>query len=334
MGLKDIGETLPPGFRFYPSDEELVCHYLHKKIANEEALKGSLVEIDLHTCEPWQLPGSYYKFSIIAGYFYVWNIFSYYTYTLLLDCLVYYFFFVQCAEVAKLSGSEWYFFSFRDRKYATGFRTNRATASGYWKATGKDRVILDPNTRQAVGMRKTLVFYRNRAPNGLKSGWIMHEFRMEAPHAPPKEDWVLCRVFHKSKEESHNNPHLFDTTSTTTSPPLPSHVQANTMVYGYQGSDGFDLNPNPESQTYIQTCNDPNPAYHSTLVSNNHLMYFLKEEVNPYTSNCSFNEVIMMDDHHGADDYGLLWDMGLQGIDNAHHLSHSHNFGDHIYGVN
>ena len=59
MGLRDIGAELPPGFRFYPSDEELVCHYLHKKITNEEVLKGTLVEIDLHTCEPWQLPGTY-----------------------------------------------------------------------------------------------------------------------------------------------------------------------------------------------------------------------------------------------------------------------------------
>ena len=60
MGLRDIGSTLPPGFRFYPSDEELVCHYLYKKIAREDVLKGTLVEIDLHTCEPWQLPGKFY----------------------------------------------------------------------------------------------------------------------------------------------------------------------------------------------------------------------------------------------------------------------------------
>lgn len=89
-------------------------------------------------------------------------------------------------EVAKLNASEWYFFSFRDRKYATGFRTNRATVSGYWKATGKDRTVIDPTTRELVGMRKTLVFYRNRAPNGIKTGWIMHEFRLETPHMPPK----------------------------------------------------------------------------------------------------------------------------------------------------
>ncbi|RDY01110.1 NAC transcription factor 47, partial [Mucuna pruriens] len=56
MGLRDIGASLPPGFRFYPSDEELVLHYLYKKVTNEEVLKGTLMDIDLHTCEPWQLP--------------------------------------------------------------------------------------------------------------------------------------------------------------------------------------------------------------------------------------------------------------------------------------
>lgn len=94
--------------------------------------------------------------------------------------------YVYYVEVAKLNANEWYFFSFRDRKYATGFRTNRATTCGYWKATGKDRTVMDPVTREVVGMRKTLVFYRNRAPNGIKTGWIMHEFRLETPHVPPK----------------------------------------------------------------------------------------------------------------------------------------------------
>lgn len=88
--------------------------------------------------------------------------------------------------MAKLNSSEWYFFSFRDRKYATGYRTNRATISGYWKATGKDRTVVDTRTGAIVGMRKTLVFYKNRAPNGIKTGWIMHEFRLENPNIPPK----------------------------------------------------------------------------------------------------------------------------------------------------
>ncbi|KAF5177733.1 NAC domain protein [Thalictrum thalictroides] len=162
MSLRDIEATLPPGFRFFPSDEELVCHYLFKKITNEKLSSdvGTMVEVNLHICEPWQLP-----------------------------------------DVAKLGDNEWYFFSFRDRKYATGFRSNRTTTSGFWKATGKDRPIYDSTTHGIVGMRKTLVFYFGRAPNGIKTGWVMHEFRLENMQMPPKEEWVLCRVFHKGKGE-------------------------------------------------------------------------------------------------------------------------------------
>jgi No apical meristem (NAM) protein len=58
MGLRDIENTLPPGFRFHPSDEELVCYYLCKKVANERLLGATMAEVDLHNVEPWELPGT------------------------------------------------------------------------------------------------------------------------------------------------------------------------------------------------------------------------------------------------------------------------------------
>ncbi|GAV74888.1 NAM domain-containing protein [Cephalotus follicularis] len=180
-----VEAELPPGFRFHPRDEELVCDYLMKKVMTHcESLL--LIEVDLNKCEPWDIP-----------------------------------------ETACVGGKEWYFYSQRDRKYATGLRTNRATASGYWKATGKDRTILRRGT--LVGMRKTLVFYQGRAPKGRKTDWVMHEFRLEGPLTNPsnrlpsiKEDWVLCRVFYKNKEvvAKPSIGSCYDDTGSSSLPPL------------------------------------------------------------------------------------------------------------------
>lgn len=85
---------------------------------------------------------------------------------------------------------EWYFFSHKDKKYPTGTRTNRATAAGFWKATGRDKAIYSKH--DLIGMRKTLVFYKGRAPHGLKSDWIMHEYRLETdPNGAPQASCSL-----------------------------------------------------------------------------------------------------------------------------------------------
>nr|QOI08447.1 NAC006/022_5D.3_F [Triticum aestivum] len=156
MSFLSMVETeLPPGFRFHPRDDELICDYLAPKVTGKVGFSGRrppMVDVDLNKVEPWDLP-----------------------------------------VTASVGGKEWYFYSLKDRKYATGQRTNRATVSGYWKATGKDRVVARRGA--LVGMRKTLVFYQGRAPKGRKTEWVMHEYRLEGAHEQAsKEDWVLCRV--------------------------------------------------------------------------------------------------------------------------------------------
>ncbi|KAL0283584.1 UNVERIFIED_CONTAM: NAC domain-containing protein 43 [Sesamum angustifolium] len=139
MSISVNGQSqVPPGFRFHPTEEELLQYYLKKKVASEKIDLDVIQDVDLNKLEPWDIQ--------------------------------------EKCKIGSTPQNDWYFFSHKDKKYPTGTRTNRATASGFWKATGRDKVIYGNSRR--IGMRKTLVFYKGRAPRGQKSDWIMHEYRL------------------------------------------------------------------------------------------------------------------------------------------------------------
>ncbi|KAJ9175477.1 hypothetical protein P3X46_014027 [Hevea brasiliensis] len=94
--------ALAPGFRFHPTDEELVSYYLKRKVSNKPVRFNAIAEVDIYKNEPWDLADK---------------------------------------SRLKSRDQEWYFFSALDRKYGNGARMNRATGKGYWKATGKDRAV-------------------------------------------------------------------------------------------------------------------------------------------------------------------------------------------------
>ena len=49
---------LPPGFRFHPTDEELVNYYLKRKVHGLSIELDIIPEVDLYKCEPWELAGN------------------------------------------------------------------------------------------------------------------------------------------------------------------------------------------------------------------------------------------------------------------------------------
>ncbi|KAG2710203.1 hypothetical protein I3760_04G015400 [Carya illinoinensis] len=250
---------LPAGFRFHPTDEELITHYLSQKVLNANFSARAIGEVDLNKCEPWELP---------------WR--------------------------AKMGEKEWYFFCVRDRKYPTGLRTNRATDSGYWKATGKDKEIY--RRKALVGMKKTLVFYKGRAPKGERTNWVMHEYRLEGKYSvynlpkTAKNEWVICRVFKKisagkkthisglarmgsyakgpppsllppltdsSPYNSRTRTDLGDTTHMTCFSDPMEYETKEDMVEGFNSTPGFaaasSSSPNPSYNISYA----PNSSYHS-----------------------------------------------------------------------
>nr|GEU36389.1 hypothetical protein [Tanacetum cinerariifolium] len=115
-------------------------------------------------------------------------------------------------DLAPSAEKEWYFYCPRDRKYKNSARPNRVTGAGFWKATGTDRPIYSSDgASKCIGLKKSLVFYRGRAAKGIKTDWMMHEFRLptvlgepepdkkvQDKSIPPNEAWAICRIFKKT----------------------------------------------------------------------------------------------------------------------------------------
>ncbi|CAD6219356.1 unnamed protein product [Miscanthus lutarioriparius] len=192
---------LPPGFRFRPTDEELLTHYLAPKVADAGFAPAALREVDLYEAEPWDL--------------------------------------LPAGGGGGEDGGVGYFFCRRSVKFPSGLRTNRATRDGYWKSTGKDRVVVASRSRSSrgdacpLGVRKTLVFYRGRAPTGHKTSWVMHEYRLLHGHgytspvhatagAQVQSEWVICRMFTKKAPGETSQS---EQAEAVLHPPLDDHMQ-------------------------------------------------------------------------------------------------------------
>ncbi|KAI7982759.1 NAC domain-containing protein 60 [Camellia lanceoleosa] len=159
MSIAD--SSMFPGFRFTPTDEELISYYLKKKIQGSDKCVDVIPEVEICKFEPWDLPAK----SVIP------------------------------------SENEWFYFSSRGRKYPNGSQSKRATESGYWKATGKERNVKSGSN--LIGTKRTLVFHTGRAPKGERTEWIMHEYCM---NGNPQDAMVVCRLRKNSEFRLNDNP--------------------------------------------------------------------------------------------------------------------------------
>ncbi|CAK8535411.1 unnamed protein product [Lathyrus sativus] len=159
-------EEPQPGFRFYPTEEELVGFYLHNQLEGQklEDINKVIPVIDINGKEPWTLP-------TFAG------------------------------ERCRGETEQWFFFSPRQEREMRGGRPNRITSSGYWKATGSPSYVYS-SSNKVIGIKKSMVFYEGKVPNGRKTKWKMHEYKaiehFDSPNTnPPKlrHEFSLCRIY-------------------------------------------------------------------------------------------------------------------------------------------
>ncbi|KAK1373769.1 NAC domain-containing protein [Heracleum sosnowskyi] len=184
-----------PGFRFHPTEEELIEFYLKNTIYGKKMHYDVIGVLNIYGYDPWHLPG-----------------------------------------LAMIGEREWYFFVPRDTKHGSGGRPNRTTANGFWKATGSDRKIVtlsDP--KRVIGLKKTLVFYKGRAPRGTKTDWVMNEYRLPAS-CPQHKDIVLCKIYRKAtslkvlEQRAAMEEEIMKTNTTSTCSDSPSPQTASPLM--------------------------------------------------------------------------------------------------------
>ncbi|GAB4854749.1 hypothetical protein Ancab_023334 [Ancistrocladus abbreviatus] len=167
----DGDEDTLPGFRFHPTDEELVSFYLRRKVEKKPISIELIKQIDIYKHDPWDLA----KGSSLGDkewYFY-------------------------CKRGRKYKNS-----IRPNRVTRSGFW--KATGIDRPIYSNRDQ---GGDHHKCIGLKKSLVYYSGSAGKGTKTDWMMHEFRLPDTYHQPQdhatqpdaEIWTLCRIFKRKK---------------------------------------------------------------------------------------------------------------------------------------
>ncbi|KAF6171435.1 hypothetical protein GIB67_005124 [Kingdonia uniflora] len=172
-----LPQLVPKGWKFEPSDKELIVHYLANKIFNRPSPINKINEVNLYKFHPESLATTYKPYG------------------------------------KKVK--EWYFYTPRDRSIKNGTRPNRAAGGGYWKATGRDKPIISKknvvdewinNEKKIIGYRRRWCITRGRLLEDIRLiGLCTISFKsmtlpinLKSPSDMKLDDCVLCKIYKKS----------------------------------------------------------------------------------------------------------------------------------------
>ncbi|KAL2329183.1 hypothetical protein Fmac_022610 [Flemingia macrophylla] len=141
------GEITLPGFRFHPTEEELLDFYLKNMVVGKKLRYDVIGFLNIYHHDPWDLPGMA-KVGEREWYFFVPR------------------------DKKHGSGGR------PNRTTEKGFW--KATGSDR-------KIVTLSDPKRIIGLRKTLVFYEGRAPKGCKTDWVMNEYRLPDNCKLPKE---------------------------------------------------------------------------------------------------------------------------------------------------
>ncbi|KAI4302311.1 hypothetical protein MLD38_038072 [Melastoma candidum] len=205
--------ALSPGFRFHPSDEELILYYLKRKALEKRVPADVIVDIDIYKFEPWELAGQ---------------------------------------SKMDIGANEWYFYCKLDRKYSASERVKRSTAMGYWKLTGRPLAI-KAGLNLIGFKRTLVFYYgrgpRSQRTNWIMYEYESHDNEGE-PAASRKAlgHYILCKVLHKistGRPWEHQHGPFQQEQQNETTPGEPSQV--NLEVFDHNQEGGMPITPGQNS---------------------------------------------------------------------------------------
>lgn len=142
------------GFRFHPSDQELILCYLQPKVAKIPNKEFELEDkTDIYAKEPWRLIHTENDF---------------------------------------FEPNEWFYFMKRNQSSGkqTSRRVKGETCQGCWKTTGKLKDVESEETGAVIGKKRALSFYVNG--DSKASGWTMKEYYLH--DGDSFQNQVLCHL--------------------------------------------------------------------------------------------------------------------------------------------
>ncbi|KAK1372910.1 NAC domain-containing protein [Heracleum sosnowskyi] len=167
MGDPHHHHVLPPGCRFFPSDEHLLSIYLtqkHKPVPSNSSIANYIRELNLYDYEPFNLPDSIsYRFG--------------------------------------KGGRKRHYYCYVGRGRD---EERRRGGGGFWKRSGRVRDVVFGKGDAVVGTRRGFVFYLGDFGNGsgvVRTDWFMYEYALVDPNLA---SFVLCRVFVRSRKSKTN----------------------------------------------------------------------------------------------------------------------------------
>ncbi|KAL0337755.1 UNVERIFIED_CONTAM: NAC domain containing protein 50 [Sesamum calycinum] len=166
--------NLPIGYRFLPTDEELIVHYLKRKVYSQPLSYNNIPTVNLYQYTPENLC------DVLGG---------------------------------DDEEKEWYLFSPRKRISSGGTRVDRTTPYGYWKASTGDKPIKHNGEVVGYRNTLVYCKCKSPTGTVKKTNWIMHEYRLkDLPKLVDaaenvnrlSDEIVLCRIHNHNKNYRRN----------------------------------------------------------------------------------------------------------------------------------